>query len=91
MAMRMAGVEVVDRDPVELRSEVFLHLLHHVAGEGAKVGKLIAVFGRDDESELMPILAPLLQKRAAIRRVSLRSVEPAFLSFPVGPVALQIT
>ena len=70
MAMGMAGVEVVDRDPVELRSEVCLHLLHHVAGEGAKVGKLIAVFGRDDESELMPVLASALQKRAPVRRVS---------------------
>ena len=83
MAMGMAGVEVVDRDPVELRSEVLLHLLHHVAGEGAKVGKLVAVFGRDDESELMAILSPLLQKRAAVRQRQ-SPLRKACLSFLPG-------
>ena len=90
MAVRMAGVEVVDRDPIELGPEVFLHLLHHLAGETAKIGQPVAVLGRDDEAELMPVLSPALQKLAAIRRISLRSVEPAPFSFPVRPVALQI-
>ena len=82
MAVRMAGVEMVDRDPVELGSEVLLHLAHHVAGEGAKIRKPVAVFGRDDETELMPVLPPALHKLAAVRRVGLRSVEPAASLLP---------
>ncbi len=86
----MAGVEVVDRDPIEPGSEVFLHLAEHVASEAAKIGQPVAVLGRHDEAKLVAVLPPALYKRAAIRHVSLRSVEPAPFSFPVRPVALQI-
>jgi len=82
---------MIDRDPIELGSEVFLHLPDHVAGEAAKIGQPVAVLGRHDEAELMPVLSPAFEKLAAIHRVSLRSIEPASLSFPVRPVALQIT
>ena len=85
MAVRMAGVEVIDRDPIEPRSEVFLHLAHHVAGEGAKIGQPVAVLGRDDEAKLMPVLSPALHKLAAIRRVGLWPIEPTPFSFPVVP------
>jgi hypothetical protein len=37
LAVGMAGVEVVDRDPIEPDAEVLLHLPHHVAGECAQV------------------------------------------------------
>ena len=33
MAVRMTGVEMVDRDPLESGAEVVLHLAHHVSGE----------------------------------------------------------
>ena len=91
MAVGMTRVEMIDRHPVELRSEVLLHLRHHVAGEGAQVGEPVAVLGGDDEAELMPILASALQKLAARNLVTiLGPIEPAPLSFPVGPVALQV-
>src|SRR5215470_17877793 len=32
MAVRVAGVEMVDRDPIEPRAEVLLHLSHHIQG-----------------------------------------------------------
>jgi hypothetical protein len=34
VTVRVAGVEMVDRDPIEPRAEVFLHLRHHIPGEG---------------------------------------------------------
>jgi hypothetical protein len=67
----VAGVEVVDRDPIEPGSEVFLHLAEHVASEAAKIGQPVAVLGRHDEAELMPVLSPTLQKLASINRVGL--------------------
>jgi hypothetical protein len=86
----MAGVEVVDGDPVEPCSEVLLHLLHDIAGEGAKVAQPVAVLGRDDEAELVPILAALIQKGAAVGSIGLRPIQPPLFSFPVGPVPLSI-
>ena len=54
--MLLRAVEVVDRDPVELRIEVLLHLPHQVADEGLEVGEPGAVLGRDDEAELVRVL-----------------------------------
>ena len=47
MDMRVVGVPVIDRDPVELRAEVALGVGHQLAREGAKVGQLGRVLGRD--------------------------------------------
>ncbi len=83
-----------EEDPTGLRDHalrVVMEVTHNVAGEAAKIGQPVAVLGRDDETELMPVLSPALQKRAAINRVGLRSIEPASFSFPAHPVALQIT
>ena len=33
MRMGMAGIEVIDRDPIESRPKVLLHLAHHAAHE----------------------------------------------------------
>ena len=41
MGVGMAGVVMVDRDPVEPRVEVLLHLPHEVAGEAAQVAHLV--------------------------------------------------
>jgi hypothetical protein len=38
MGVRVAGVVVIDRDPVELRPEVSFHLLHQVARGDAQIG-----------------------------------------------------
>jgi hypothetical protein len=43
MGVRVAGVEVVDRHPVELGVEVLLHLPHQVADEGLEVLEAAAV------------------------------------------------
>jgi hypothetical protein len=53
--MRMPGVEMVDRHPIEPHAEVLLHLSHHIPGEGPQVGKAVAVLRDNDEAELMPI------------------------------------
>ena len=52
----VAGVEMVDGDPVELGVEVALHLGEQVADEGLEVGEPGAVLGRDDEAELVRVL-----------------------------------
>ena len=56
MDMGVVGVPMIDRDPVEPRSEVALRVPHELAREGPKVGKLARVLRRDCEPEMMPVL-----------------------------------
>ena len=56
MDMRIVGVPIMDADLAELRSEVPLGIRHQLPSEGAAVFHVGGVLGRDDESEMMPIL-----------------------------------
>ena len=55
MAVRMAGVEVIDRDPVEPRPEVFLRLLHQAPDQRLQILIFRAILGCDDEPELVAV------------------------------------
>jgi hypothetical protein len=45
MAVRVAGVEVIDRNPIESGAEILFHLPHYVVVEATKIGEPIAIFG----------------------------------------------
>ena len=87
----MAGVVVIDRDPVELRPEVSFHLLHQVACRCAQVGQFHAVLGRDDEAELMAVIASPLQEGAAILHVALGRIDLALLAIFRHAVTFEMT
>ena len=86
----MAGVVVVDRDPVELGPEVGLHLLHQIAGGLARVGQLRAILGRDDEAELMAVLAAAVEEGAAILDVALGRIDLALLAILRHAVPFEV-
>jgi hypothetical protein len=90
MGVRVASVVMVDRNPVELRPEVIFHLLHQIAGRLARVGQLRAVLSRDDEAELMAILAAPVQEGAAILRVALGRIDLALLAILRHAVPFEI-
>ncbi len=69
--MRMAGIVVIDRDPVELGIEIAFHLLHQIAGGLAQIRQLYAFLGRNNEAELVPVLAAAFQKGAAVLHIAL--------------------
>src|SRR6266436_2827360 len=56
MDMRIVGVPVIDRDPIEPGPEIALHLGDEVAGEGLEIGHLGGILRRDDEAEVMAIV-----------------------------------
>ncbi len=78
MNMRVVGVPMIDRDPVEPRAEVFLHLVHEVPRVGAKVGHVGCVFRRDDEAEVMAVRMAAFGKFLVIDLIVL-SVEQSSL------------
>src|SRR5262249_39910226 len=90
VAVGMAGVEVVDRDPIEPGVEILLHLPHHIAGEGAQVGEPIATLRGEDEAKLVAVLPTAPDNGLAVRRVGVGAIEPAALAVACRPVALQV-
>lgn len=55
VGVRMGGVVMIHRDPIELGAEILLHLRHQPAGQWLQILVLVAVLRRDDEAELVPV------------------------------------
>ena len=86
----MAGVVVIDRDPIELRAEIGFHLLHQIARGGAGIGELDAVLGRHDEAELVTVLAAAFDERATIFHIPFGRIDLALLAVLRHAVSLEI-
>ncbi len=70
MARISVAVPMIDRHPIDLGSKVASHLAHEVAREGAKVGKLNSIIGRDDEAKVMAVALASFCESARIRLVA---------------------
>jgi len=90
MDVRLVGVPMIDRHPVDLAAEVPLDASHQVAGEGAQVGHLGRVLRRDDEAEMVAVALTALGEAGGIRLVSAR-VKHAWVCPVAGhAIALEI-
>ena len=68
--MRVVGVPVIDRHPVQARAQVLLGPPHQVPAIGAKVGEIRGVLGRDDEAEVMAIVSATVGESGDIGRLA---------------------
>ena len=91
MGVRVAGVVVIDRDPVELRPEVSFHLLHQVACRCAQVGQFHAVLSRNDEAELMAVMAAPIEESATVFHIALGRIDLALLAIFRHAVTFEMT
>jgi hypothetical protein len=57
MRVGMPGVEMINGDPIELGIEVALHLGQEIPNERLEIGQAGTVFGGNQETELIGILA----------------------------------
>jgi hypothetical protein len=90
MGVRMPSVEMVDCHPVELRSEVRLRLEHEPADHRLQVGIFGAIFGRDNEPELMTIAGPAFQERPSVGTIDIGRIERPPLTFARSAVSLKV-
>lgn len=90
MAVRVASVEVVDRDPVEPCLEVLFNLLHQSAHKGLQIIVLIGILCGYDEAELMPVLLAPFEEGIAIGAIGLRTVQFTGLTFAGHTIALNV-
>ena len=65
-------------------------LQHHIAGEAPQILDAVGVLGRDDEPELMPVLAAAIEEVLAVGIVGVRSVEGAAAAVARRALALEI-
>ena len=68
MDVGVVGVPVVDRDPVQPRSQISLGLGHQFAGRGPKVSQVAGVLGRDDETEVVSVVFAALGEGGVVGR-----------------------
>jgi hypothetical protein len=90
MAVRMAGIKMIDGNPVEFGPEIGLHLAHDASGEAAQIGQAIAVFGRDDEPEGVTVLGAALDKGAAVGVIGVAPVKLTAPAIAGGAVPLEV-
>jgi len=81
---------VIDRDPIELGSEIALHLGGKIAGECLQVGHLGRILRRNDEAEVMPIVVAALRESSDISPVLLGIEHVRLLAVEGDTVALQV-
>ena len=88
--MRIVGVPVVDRDPVQFGSEIPRDVGHQLAGERAEIAELGGILRRNDESKMMAVVLAAFGKGAFIRRIRPRVEHPGVRTVARHALALQI-
>jgi len=90
MGMRVLGVPVIDRNPVETRAEVPFSFGHEISCKSFDVGKLGGIFRRYNEPEMMPVLATALSKGVVIDVIAISANHPGWRAFFRHVVAVKI-
>jgi hypothetical protein len=90
VGVRVVGVPVIDRHPIQPRAQVGFHAAHQVPGVGAQVVQLGAILGRDDEAEMVPVVGAAFLEGVEVGFVGLRPVGSARLAVAAHAVALDV-
>ncbi|MCY1298096.1 hypothetical protein D9M70_475660 [compost metagenome] len=88
--VRVVGIPMIHRHPVQARAQVGFHAPHQVPGVGAQVVQLGTVFWRDDEAEMVPVVLAALLECTKVGLVRLRPIGPPRLAIAAGAVALDV-
>ena len=90
MNMRIVGVPVVDRDPVEFGSEISRDVGHQLAREGTEIAELGSILRRNNKSKMMPVVLAAFGKGTFIRRIRSRIEHPGVRAVARNALTLQI-
>lgn len=90
MGVRVVGIPVIDRHPIQAGAQVGLHALHQVPGVGAQVFELLRILGRDDEAELVAVALATLLEGGRVRLVGDGAIGTALSTLAVHAFALDV-
>lgn len=81
---------MIDRDPIQTRPEIPLHLHHKLAGVGLEIIQARAVLGGDDESELMTVLDTAISESIAVGMVCPGVIDLTMSTVAIRAIPLEI-
>ncbi len=90
VGVRVVGVPVIHRHPIQPRPQVGFHAAHQMPGVGAQVVQLGAVLWRHDEAEMVPIVGGPFLEGIKVGFISLRPVGPSRFAISARAVALDV-
>src|SRR3546814_12326644 len=77
-------------NPIELGAQILLHRPDKIAREGFEVRHFHGVVGRDNETEMVPVVFAPLCERLRIGIIGAGAKQPRLLSVPGDALAAQI-
>lgn len=89
-AVRVAGVEVIDRDPIQPGAEILFHSLHQPSRQRLQIIIFGAILRRDDETELVAIARLPIEKSHPVDLIRLGPVELSSSTIAGRAVTLDI-
>jgi hypothetical protein len=81
---------VIDRHPIEFRSEILLDLGHQPARQRLQIIIFATVLGGDDEPELMAVAIRAVDERLAVGTVLVGGIEVTGQTLARDAIALDI-
>jgi hypothetical protein len=90
MDMWVVGIPVIDRHPVELRSEVALDIIKQFARERAQVLQFAGVFGRNDKTKVMPVIPAAFGEGAFVGHFRVRVEHPSIFAVSGDSLPFQV-
>ncbi|MEM1363713.1 MAG: hypothetical protein AAGF94_18765 [Pseudomonadota bacterium] len=86
----MAGIVMIDGNPIELGAEVLFHLRHQRARVLFQVAKLVSVFRRHDHPELMTIIFAARDECSIITMITIWTIEIAAVAITINTIPLDV-
>src|SRR5262245_56560832 len=90
VGVRMAGVEMIDRHPVEPCIKIAFHLGQQIADEGFEIGKTRPFIGRHHKAELVWVPLRSLEESHLVSRIAVATVETTRLPIAGDTVAYDV-
>jgi len=90
MDVRVVGVPMIDGHPVEAGAEILLGLRHEFSREPLQILHAGGVLGRDDESEVVPVVLGAIGEILGVGVIGFRTEHPRALAVAGDAIPAQI-
>ena len=90
MHVRIVGIVVINRNPVELGAEISLHVGDELPREGPEIGHFGSVIGAHDKSKMVSVIPATLREGPFVREIGLSGEHACRFAGPGYAIALEI-
>src|SRR3974390_426248 len=91
--MRGVGIPMIKADPIELGTQIALHIGYEIAGESLEIAHFGGILRADDEPEMMPVVFAPFRKSlvvgaiaSAVEHLGIAAVHRDALTLEIGDV-----